>query len=304
MVEVSPKLQVIDGILVRATADVEIVRSALNYNARLDDIFLCSYPKTGTTWMKAILYTLMNDGKSFDNNMAEFSARTPSLENVGERGLNNMHRPYVINTHFPLNRIFHHDKAKYVCVVRNPKDVCVSYYYFLLKMIDGQPDKASFDTFFEAFINGNMQYGDYFEHLHAVWQHKDDANVFLTSYEEMKHDIRAVIRPLAKFLNIELNTDLLERIVTYTSFEYMKERYDKACIAQAQIALANESPTAPWPTSKRLLQMRDKLLIVRKGVVNSWSSIMSEEQAQRLDKIFAEKTADMPGVDKLFLPAQ
>ncbi|CAF4350491.1 unnamed protein product, partial [Rotaria sordida] len=82
----------------------------------------------------------------------------------------------------------------------------------------------SFDTFFEAFINGNVPFGDYFEHLHSIWQHKNDVNVFLTSFEEIKRDLPGVIRRIAQFMNIELSDNLLEHIASYSSFNYMKER--------------------------------------------------------------------------------
>lgn len=304
MADVFPKIQIIDGIPVSKNYDVETFRSALNYKAQPDDIFLCTFPKSGTTWAQVILYALTHNGEAFDSNMAEYFASTPTLEQVGERGIKSMRQPYVIKTHLPLNRISYSEKAKYVCIIRNPKDVCVSYYYFLLKMVDAEPDKTSFDAFFEAFLSGNIHFGNYFDHLHAIWQRKDNTNIFLTSYEEMKHDLGAVVRQLAQFLNIELNDNLYERILTYSSFDYMKERYDKAYLAQARILLANESSTNSCPINKTNLTNYNKLELVRKGTVGGWSSIMNEEQFKRLDKIFVEKTKDMVGLDKLFLPSQ
>ena len=52
------------------------------------------------------------------------------------------------------------------------------------------------------------------------------------------------------------------------------------------------------------MEIRDKYVLVRKGVVNGWSSIINDEQARRLDQIFDEKTADIRGVGKLFQPAE
>ncbi|CAF2952070.1 unnamed protein product [Rotaria sp. Silwood2] len=303
MTDLCPDIEIIEGITLSSTSDAEALRSALNYKARPDDIFLVVYPKSGTTWMQVILYALMNNGEAFDNNMAEYFARTPFLDFVGEEGIKNMHRPCVIKTHLPFNYIPYHEKAKYICVVRNPKDVCVSYYYFLLKLRDIQPDQTSFDAFFEAFINGNVYSGDYFKHLHSVWQHKDDDNVLFTSYEEMKRDLSSVVRKVAQFMNIELTNNLLERISIFSSFNYMKERFNKAYSAQARISLANETLDAPWPLSRSHLQRCDRFQHVREGVVGNWSSTMNEKQSQRLDKVFAEKTRDMSGLDKLFLPS-
>ncbi|CAF3200330.1 unnamed protein product [Rotaria sp. Silwood2] len=276
-------------------------RSALNYQAQPDDIFILTYPKSGTTWMQVILYTLMNDGKAFDDDMGDYFARTPFLDTVGEKGLKNMHKPYVMKTHIPFNRLSYNQKAKYICVIRNPKDVCVSLYHFSHTVFGIPEDQKSFDVYFENFINGNIVYGNYFKNLAAVWQHRNDGNVFLTSFEEMKQNLSEVIRRLAQFMNIELKDNLLDHTMTYSSLSYMKERFDKAYRAQASIALAAEELDSAWPMDRINLEVTPSYVLVREGAVGKWSSIMSEEQAQRLDKIFAEKMVDMPGFEKFFI---
>ena len=84
----------------------------------------------------------------------------------------------------------------------------------------------------------------------------------------------------------------------------MKERFDKAYATQARIALADDSPDAPWPMDKENLQRSDRHMLVRKGVSGGWSSTMSEEQSQRLDKIFMEKTKNIPEIRKIFQSAK
>ncbi|CAF3941256.1 unnamed protein product [Rotaria sordida] len=68
MAESFPKMEIIEGIPVPDIWDAETFRSALNYKAQPDDIFLVAYPKSGTTWMQVILYTLMNDVSQLDLN--------------------------------------------------------------------------------------------------------------------------------------------------------------------------------------------------------------------------------------------
>lgn len=41
---------------------------------------------------------------------------------------------------------------------------------------------------------------------------------------------------------------------------------------------------------------------VRKGIVGDWSSLMTDEQSQRLDTITAEKTRDMLGLEAFWHP--
>ncbi|CAF3261304.1 unnamed protein product [Rotaria socialis] len=292
--------QMVDGIPIHIMWNPDSFSSALQYKARPDDIFIDTYPKSGTTWMEVILYSLLNGGKVFDDNMADFFARTPYLDVLGRKGMDNMYRPCTIKTHIPLSRIPYHENAKYICVVRNPKDVSVSFYQFFFNPLEFQGKQKDFDEFVEEFINGNVIYGSYFEHLRAVWQHKNDTNVFLTSYEEMIRDLPSVVRRLADFMNIELTDDLVERIVTYSSFNYMKERFDDTYEKQARIALADESVDAPWPMDKTSLEYIHYMRRVRQGGVGKWRSMMTDEQAERIDKSFAEKFPDMHEVQKLF----
>ncbi|NEN93203.1 MAG: sulfotransferase domain-containing protein, partial [Okeania sp. SIO3H1] len=81
---------------------------------------------------------------------------------------------------------------------------------------------ASCDNFFECFINGEVDWGDYFDHLVGWVQHKSDKNVFLT-YESMKKNPKINIIAIAKFLGdryvekIE-RPQILESILHHTNF--------------------------------------------------------------------------------------
>lgn len=39
----------------------EISEQIRNFNVRSDDVFLCSFPRTGSTWLQEILWLLGND---------------------------------------------------------------------------------------------------------------------------------------------------------------------------------------------------------------------------------------------------
>ena len=78
----------------------------------------------------------------------------------------------------------------------------------------------------------------------------------------------------------------------------------KAYSAQACVALANEAPDEPVPIDKIHLQSCDRSILVREGAGGKWSSIMSEEQSQRLDKNLCNKRRrTCPELRKLFLPS-
>jgi len=63
--------------------------------------------------------------------------------------------------------------------------VCVSYYYHCIQ-IGSKYENMSFSEYFQHWINGEVSYGSYFDHVLSWWSHKDDANVTWMVYEHMK----------------------------------------------------------------------------------------------------------------------
>lgn len=205
--------------------DVDLFRSGLQYKARPGDIFITTYPRSRTHWMSVIVYTLLTNGQPFDKDMGDFLARIPFIDRYGKDSATNMIRPGAIQTHYPFDRVPYHPQAKYIGVIRQPKDVCVSYYRIFAEDPAFGLCLSRFDIFFELFINGQLPYIDYFDNLRLLWSHKDDNNVLLVAYEQMKQDLRGVTEKIAQFLNIDLTNDpqLLDRVQTYASFDYMKK---------------------------------------------------------------------------------
>lgn len=183
---------IIDGINWFHYWDIETLHFGLKYRARSDDLFIVIYPKSGTTWMKTIVYTLLTNGQPFDADYNDFFSRFPYLELDDEQSIVSMQRPGALRSHLPMNRIPYNSQAKYICVIRNPKDVCVSYYLFYNKWAGVQ--RLSFNQFFELFIQGRLPFNDYFECLQLTWERRHDPNVLLIGYEEMKTTIRNVIK--------------------------------------------------------------------------------------------------------------
>lgn len=183
--------ELIDGIWWGREWGVASLQYALAYQARADDLFIVTYPRSGTTWMQNIVYNLFNNGKSFDTDRTHFFEQNPQLEVDGEIGMNFLQRPGAIKTHLPIDRVPQHPQAKYICVLRNPKDVCISYFVFYNTW--GDVPKLDFDRFFERFIDGRLPFNDYFQGLRLIWQRRHDPQLLLLRYEEMRTDLRAVV---------------------------------------------------------------------------------------------------------------
>ncbi|CAF2755760.1 unnamed protein product, partial [Rotaria sp. Silwood2] len=83
----------IDGLRVPSNLDADNFLSGLQYKAQPGDIFIATYPKSGTTWMEVIVYSLLNNGKPFDADIGDYLMRTPHLEKVGGYTVSTMVRP-------------------------------------------------------------------------------------------------------------------------------------------------------------------------------------------------------------------
>lgn len=283
--------QLVDGIAFPLSFNGEVIRSAMNYVAKAGDIFILTYPKSGTTWMETIVFGLLNNGRAFDDDFDYYMKQTPFLELQGKDAVEKMTHPGSITTHLPFDRVPYHPQAKYICVIRNPKDICVSFYHFIKNVPSFGYADNKFETFFDTFVSGKTPHGDYSEYMKKLWPHKDDDNVLLVSYEQMYHDLAVVIHRVAQFVEIEPHPRLLERVLTCCSFTYMKENYDRV--------------RKSWKEkhcSKVELETEQLLEFVRKGVPGDWPSCMTKEQATCLDDIMTEMVKSMPGLKDYWFP--
>ncbi len=70
---------------------------------------------------------------------------------------------------------------------------------------------------------------NYWKYLADLWPHRQEENLLLVHYEDLHENIDMCIRKIAKFLGIQLDTELLELVKCRSSHAYMlahKERFD------------------------------------------------------------------------------
>lgn len=248
--------------------------SGLAYRAHPGDIFVCTYPKCGTTWMQYIVYLLLAGGRPLAAGRS-IGGAFPHLEEVGRDIVEALAPPRLVKTHLPRRLTPFAPDARYVHVARNPFDCAVSFYHHTrgfprhYDFADG-----TFDEFFECFIAGEVDFGDYFDHLVSWYSQPGESNVLFLTYEELKADTRECVIAVARFLGgaalqAAADAQTLARILDASSFERMRED---------QRRWSSERP-------------RDMPAFVRKGVVGDWRSMMSPEQLRRLLDTWETRTA-------------
>ncbi|XP_077512424.1 sulfotransferase ssu-1-like [Amblyomma americanum] len=299
--------RLIEGLYLNKVFKAETLRSALSYEPEEGDVFIASYPKCGTTWLQHIVLNIFFAGKLTPHEL-EKMRKGSYLEFVGAEGARKLHRPTAIKTHLPYFKLPYPAKAKYIYVTRNPYDCCVSYYHHLRAMPWHRFAEGTFDELLDMFIEGKVDYGDYFDHLFSWYEHRDDPNVLFLTYEEVKKNARSCVLSIADFLGkqeygdrLRTNPEYLETVLSGISFETMKKLSFSIGAStdeshRKREGCANDSSQVPRSTQVKISPYKNRdegpLVgdLVRKGVVGDWRNQFSPEKITRMKAWIARKT--------------
>lgn len=188
-----------------------------DFGQRETDIYVVSYPRSGTTMMQMILYQMTTNGNVDFQHIYDvspwcrFSAlfKRP-MPSVGERRIIKTHDSYSMHE---SNRV-----AKFIFITRDCLDVIPSIYQQTLDYVD--PSVS-----FEELSNRNMiNWLDY----NSTWiENKNGLNILYLNYEDVVEKKREVISILSKFLDVSIDEPSIERVLERTSLKFMKQHESK-----------------------------------------------------------------------------
>ena len=247
---------------------------AKEFTIKDNDIFVVTYPRSGTTWTEQIVHLLVNHGEQGDLLLTD---AVPWLETIPHRPkgmslLDEMkgHRLFTSHLPFPLMPMSKTSAAKYIYVARNPKDVATSF-YFHDQSKGGY--EGTWDEHFQLFMNGSLTFGSYFDHVLPWWDaSKDNKNILFLKYEDMKKDLGGNITKIASFLTLDTTSDLINKVVALSSFKSMS---------------TNENTNFNWIPQREGVPGH-----FRKGDIGDWRNQFSGERSRMLEEIYTEKLKD------------
>lgn len=200
-----------------------------DYQPTAHDVFACVYFKSGTNWLMQILTQLVHRGAAEFEHVHDIVpwpdspdpryAVALSDETAWKKSPTGLR---VIKTHLEFAQVPYSVEARYICVVRDPKDVCVSAYHFLRAEGMG-PMTPAVPNFVEFFLSPNFPFHPWAEFLNDYWRVRDRENVLFITYEEMKKDLTGTVRRIAAFLKVTLSEEEVEAVARQSSFEHMKQ---------------------------------------------------------------------------------
>ncbi|XP_041424246.1 sulfotransferase family 2B member 1 L homeolog isoform X1 [Xenopus laevis] len=205
--------------------------------------------------------------------------RVPWIEQyTGRSKLENRPSPRLITTHLPFNlfpQSFFKTNAKIIYTIRNPKDVCVSMYFFSLiaQFLEYRED---FQEFVSLFLSKDMSYAGWFDHVKGWLSFKDNPNFLLLTYEDMAKDLKSNVIKICQFLGKELDDAAINSVVENSSFKAMKDN-----------EMSNYSAVPDYIFSKA------KGAFHRKGISGDWKNYFTPEREREFDKIYQDLMTDV-----------
>jgi hypothetical protein len=237
-----------------------------------DDLFVVTYPRSGTTWTEQIVHLIRNQGEQGEQLLTDAA---PWLETLPRRPggmkafLQTLKGRRLFTCHLPISLMpdFSDGKGNYIYVARNPKDVAVSYYHHDRSKSGYE---GSWNEFFSLFVEGKVMYGSYFDHVLPWWQASQQAaNILFLKYEDMKSDLAGAVGQIVDFIDVPLDQTVLERVVAGSTFGAMA---------------TNEKTNFNWIPQREGIPTH-----YRKGITGDWRNQFSAEQNQVFDQLYLQK---------------
>jgi len=223
---------------------------------RDDDIIISTPSKCGTTWTQMICALLVFQDPDLPEPLTELSpwvdVETRSVDKVHAQLAAQTHRRFM-KTHSPFDCIPDDPRVTYICVGRDPRDVAVSWdnhwnninldSVLTLRLTEGSteglaelmgdgpppPIEDPVERFWlwvdtDEPVPSSLR--DTMQHLQTFWDRRNDDNIVLLHYADLKADLEGQMHELAARLHIDVAEEKWPALVEAARFANMKAKAD------------------------------------------------------------------------------
>ncbi|XP_061348761.1 cytosolic sulfotransferase 15-like [Gastrolobium bilobum] len=268
-----------------------IITFQKHFQANDSDVIVATIPKSGTTWLKALTFAIVNRHRfsTLENHplltsnphdlvpFFEYTVYGDTHDQVPD--LSNMTEPRLFGTHIPfpsLAKSIKESNCRIIYICRNPFDTFVSTWIFMNKIKPESLPAFALEEAFEMYCKGIIGFGPSWNQMLGYWNESiaRPHKVLFLKYEDLKQDVNFHVKRVAEFLGCpftreEESSGVIENIIQLCSFEKMKELE------------ANKSGTFGRNFEKNYL--------FRKAEIGDWVNYLSPSMVEKLSKIIEEK---------------
>lgn len=230
------------------------------------DVVLGSYPRSGSTWLRFVLYEILtSESSSFDK------------VNAGLRGISDyQHGPGLlprngrfIGTHEPYRKAY----RRAVYLVRDIRDVALSEFAFEKNLGIG---RESMDQYLEDLLVRGKRHGPWQHHVES-WLNSplaQNKNLLLIRYEDLRTNSVEIFGRMVDFLGVNVSVGAIERAVANNTVQRMREKED-SLYSQGGYSNVPRRPQKGVETGGRF---------VRSGSIGGWQERLTIQQLQVIEK--------------------
>ncbi|MBE8523030.1 sulfotransferase domain-containing protein [Amycolatopsis sp. H6(2020)] len=260
------------------------------FRFRAGDIVISTPPKCGTTWMQMLCALLVFDTTELPRPLTEISpwldATTYDTEAILADLESQSHRRFV-KTHTPLDGLPSAEGVTYICVGRDPRDAMLSFDHAVANIhpdaitagglqvvappppdplerfrlwVDAEPTPSS--------ASFGVSLANLVHHVRTFWDHRDEPQVALFHYADLKADLPGQLRRLAAALAI--SSRRIEQLAEAATFDRMRNRADE---------LAPGVDAKLWRSNKAFF---------RSGTSGQWRDLLDPATLDRYHRRVAE----------------
>jgi aryl sulfotransferase len=200
------------------------------------------------------------------------------------------HRRFL-KTHLPVDALVFSDKARYIYIGRDGRDVVWSMYnhhatandawYAALNDSPGRvgppiekPPESILQYYHDWLDRDGHPWWPFWENVRSWWAIRTLPNVLFLHFADLKADMPGEIRRIAEFLEIPIDENRWEDILHHCSFDFMKAN------ATRSVPLAG----AFWEGGAQTF--------IHKGENGRWRERLSAEEAQKYEQRCLEELGE------------
>ena len=233
-----------------------------------EDAFLVSYPRSGTTWLRFLMFEALTGSSPAFGHIKEAVA---SINKHHEAAIVLGGRGRLIQSHETYSAGDH----RVVYAVRDARSVALSEYQWQRRR---GLEPGSLDKFLKDFVRGRSNpWGAWDEHV-AFWLRSESAendHLHIVKFEDLRSSTLETLREALSFLDVRQGDDELRKVIENNAVERMRKKED-------------EASQRGWRASAK----RD-IRFVNQGAVGGWRTQLTEAQRGAIESRFG------PTLDRL-----
>lgn len=268
-----------DGFLERMAVMFQTEEDAYRrFEPQPSDVIISPFAKCGTTWLQQITHSLRTNG---DMDFEDIYEVVPFIDIALDMGIDlngpQKAEPRLFKSHFGWDEV--PKGCRYIVSFRDPQDAVVSFYYFMTGWLI-EPGAIPLEKFVEYRALDRDRGPDYWDHMASWLRQRENPDVLLLTFEEMKEDLRGVVERVASFIGIE-DEEPIATAVEHSSFEFMS---------------THSAPfSEPWARQHAAgilgIPNESEATKVRQGAVGQNRQELSAQTRQRLEGIWDQTIA-------------